>query len=435
MGRHPAKLISDQFWKIISNRKLIGAGSLAVSDMAGKAAGFIILPYLANRMNPDQFGRLTIYLSVIQILTVVIGLGGAALITVEYIRNGYTSARRLRATNLKLAAWISVALIVVAQIVSWSVPTALPAATGLLIVAVSCVQAINVIELAYYRGAQIYSIAIAGQYAFAVLNVLVTFLAFELDSPTVANRLLSIALAGGVVQTAYALELRRKSYEHADRVARQANTSLIIRFGLSIFPHVASGWIRWNVDRFAVAGFLGVAATGVYGVAVMLATAPTMLFSAISNQLQPFLYQRLKDRDFPGFQMVQVSLTVMVLVFTIGYFGLLNFFFNSLFASEYDGAKSLLPALLGGAAAQAIFTIFSFAVFYERRGRSISWLSGSALLVHIAGLCGLALLSRITLHNVALVFLVSNTVAMLGMAWLSQRLIVQLRLAPEGTPN
>ena len=266
MGIFPAKSISDQFLKMLRRRKLIGAASLAVSDIAGKAVGFIILPYLANQMSPVQFGLLTIYLSVIQILTIVIGLGGVALITAEYIRNGYTSARRLRAANLKLATWISLALIAIAQIISWSVPTALPVASGLLIVAVSYVQALNVIELAYYRGAQIYPVAVAGQYAFAVLSVMVTFLAFEFDSPTVTNRLLSIALAGGVVQTIYALELHRKSYEPADRVGRRANTSLIIRFGLSIFPHQASGWIRWSIDRFVVAGYLGVAATGVYGI-------------------------------------------------------------------------------------------------------------------------------------------------------------------------
>lgn len=413
---------------LVNNRKL-GAASLAAADVAGKTVGFLITPYLANTMGAAEFGALNLYLSVTQILVFAIALGGDGLLAVEYIRNGYTSARRLRAANLWLSLWVSVALLVVGFTVSWLAPNVVPLATGALIVAVSFVQALNVCELSYYRGAQTYSWAVAGQFGFAVLNVGLTILAFQFNSPTVDNRLLSIALAGGLVQTAYLLELRRKSYEPANKGMRHSYTSMIVRFGVSIFPHVASQWIRLSVDRFIVSAYFGLAAGGIYSVAVTLAIVESVMFSAITQQLQPFLYRRLANRDFSGFWRIQAWFTLAVLVFTGLYYGFLMIFFELIFTSQYNDAKTLLPALLAGSAAQAIYHALALAPFYDRRAGQISLVTGTAMIIHVTGLGVLALSGGVTSSRVALVFFASSVIAMLGMAWMSRHVVGQLRAA------
>lgn len=416
--------------KLLQNPKLVGAASLTTADIAGKAVSFFITPYVANRMGAASFGSLNLYLSTTEILIFAISLGGSVLITTEYVRNGYTPARRMRAANLELSMWITAGLIVVLLLLSRSLPSAVPAVSGLLILAVSWVQALNQIQLAYYRGAQAYPVAIAGQLTVAALNVLLTVLVFEFGSPTANNRLLCIALAYGLVQIAYAFLLSRHRYDLADKTTKRSETFAIFRFGLSISVHVASGWIRSSIDRFVVAGFLGLAAAGVYSVAVSLAAAQILLFAAISQQLQPFLYRRLKSRDFAGFQRVQFVFAAGVLGFTGVYYAALQVGFGVLFASEYAGAKALLPMLLAGAAAQSLLTNFSHAAFYERRAGLISWISAISLLIHVVGLVTLALLQRISPANIAFVFFMSTAVAMLGMVWLWRRVLAQLRAVP-----
>jgi O-antigen/teichoic acid export membrane protein len=413
---------------LLRNRKALGAASLTVADVVGKAIGFIMTPYLANRMGAAGFGVLNLYTSATEILAFAIFLGGPALVAAEYIRNGYTSARRLRAASLRLSIRVAVGLILISTLVSWRVPSAVPLLVGVLIVAVSYVQGLNALELSYYRGSQTYRFAVAGQFAFAALNVLLTVLAFEFASPTATNRLLSIALAGGVVQLVYALELRRKHYDHADADTRRAHTSLIITFGFAVFVHVASHWVRSSIDRFVVSGYAGLAAAGVYSVAVTMAMVPSVLFAAVSQQLQPYFYRRLKERDFPGFRRLQFWYVVAVLGVTALYYIVLLAAFGLLFASEYDGAKELLPALLGGSIAQSIYYAFTHAAFYERRGGHISSVTGSALVVHLIGLGALAAFKEVTPSHVALVFLVSSTVATLGMAVLSHRTVRRLGL-------
>lgn len=422
--------------RVLGNRLAIGAVSLAIADVAGKAAGFLITPYLANRMGAAEFGVLNLYLSVTQILTFAISLGGAGLLGADYIRNGYTSARRLRSANLRVSLWVSVALLGVSLLVSFIVPAAVPFVSGALIVAVSYVQALNVLELSYYRGAQSYPFAVAGQFAFTVLNVLLTILLFEVESPSAINRLLCIALAGAAIQTMYLLELRRKRYEPADREIRRSNVLLVIRFGISLFVHQASYWIRSSVDRFVVSAYFGLTAAGVYSVAITLAIVQSTLFATVSQQLQPYMYRRLKERDFSGFRRLQVWFVAAVLTVTFLYYGFLLIFFEILFDSEYDSAMSLIPAMLAGAAAQSIYYVFTHAAFYERRGGEISSVSTIALIVHLLGLGGLALTGQVTPFDISLVFLVSSVVAMLGMAYLSRRTLNQLRRAvPEQQPQ
>ncbi|CAN1507750.1 RfbX Membrane protein involved in the export of O-antigen and teichoic acid [Mycobacteriaceae bacterium] len=425
-------VVGDRLAQLLRNRKALGAAWLTAADVLSKAIGFAMTPYLANRMGAAGFGELNLYVSVTQILPIVISLGGPALLTVEYIRNGYTPARRLRAANLWLSLWISCGLIVVSLSLSWWKPSAVPLSVGLLVVAVSYVQALNTLELSYYRGSQTYSFAVVGQFAFALLNVLLTVLTFEFDSPSATNRLLSVALAGGVVQLVYALELRRKSYEPADRAILRTNTKLIISFGLSVFVHVASHWIRSNIDRFVVAAHFGLVAAGTYSVAITLAMVPSVFFIAVSQQLQPYLYRRLKDRNFAGFKRIQFGYVWVVLLFTALYYGLLVAAFPLLFDSEYDGAMALLPALLGASAAQSTYHVFSHAAFYERRGGHISSVTGGALAIHLVGLAVLFAFDQITPSHVAMVFLTSSAVATLGMVFLSGRTIRQLRQAqPE----
>ncbi len=405
-----------------------------MADIAGKASVFLITPFLANRMGAAEFGVLNLYLSVNQILTFAIALGGPSLLAVEYVRNGYTAARRLRAANLRVALWGSVILLGLSLAASWCAPSIIPLASGVLIVAASFVYALNTIELSYYRGAQTYALAVAGQFTFAALHVLLTILIFSIDSATAANRLLSIALAGALVQTVYALQLHSKRYDLGTKEIRRSNTSVIIKFGLSIAPHVTSQWIRASIDLFVILAYFGAATTGSYSLANTLAMAASILFIVINKQIQPFAYRRLNNRDFSGFWRIQIWFSLAVLGITAVYYGVLQLSFGLLFGSEYDSAKSLLPALLGGYAAQSIYTVSTTAAFYERRAGQISSVTAGALLVHLVGLGVLAILGQVDPTYVAVVFFISNVVAMLGMAWLSRRLVGELRVArPELT--
>ena len=420
------QLLRHRIANLRRNRKVFGAVSLTAADVSGKAILLILTPYVANRMGPADFGYLSLCISAIDILVFVIFLGGPALLAAEYIRNGYVAARRLRTASIRLSSWVAMGLLLVSLPAAWYAPSVIPLPVALLVLAVSYVQGMTTLDLAYFRGAKTYLVAVVGQFSFAILNVILTVLIFEFDSPTTVNRLFAIAIAGAAIQLAYLLEIRRRNFDPADSETRRENKSLIVGFGFSLFPHVASHWLRSSVDRFVILGYAGVSSAGVYSIAVTLAMVPSFFFSAVSQQLQPYLYGRLKESSFKGFLRVQLWFVGVALVGTAIFYGFLLAFFDRILTIEYAPAKILLPPLIGGSFAQSCYYAFSHAAFYERRGSQISLLSGVALGVHLLGLGSLVLLGHVTLLAVSLVFLCSTATATLGMAILSTRIVREL---------
>jgi O-antigen/teichoic acid export membrane protein len=404
---------------------------MAAADITAKVVAFIITPYLANRMGPSEFGSLSLYLATTEILAFALFLGGPALVAAEYVRNGETSALRVRAASIGVSLRIAPVALIGSIVASWFLPSAMPFVIGGLLVAVSYLYGLNTLELSFYRGAQSYALAVAGQFSFTVLNLLLTVAAFEFDSPTATNRLLSIALALGLVQLAYAFDLHRRTYDKSDVRIRRANTRLVTSFGLSISVHVASNWVRLSVDRFFLASYVGLASAGIYSVAIQMTIVPSVLFSVVSQQLQPYMYRRLRENKFAEFRKIQIAFTLMVAAFTVVYCGLLLIFFDRLFVAEYGTAKTLLIPLLGGSMAQAIYFIFTHAAFYERRASHISVLSGVALTAHLLCLGILAITDEVAPLNVALVYLMSSAIAAIAMAALSNRTVKQLAARKE----
>lgn len=394
--------------------------------MAAKVVMFAITPYLANTMGAAEFGSLSLYLSTTDIFSFILFLGGPALVAAQYVRHGEMSALRLRAASIGVSLRVVPVLLVGSIAVSWFWPGTVPYSAGILIVAVSYLYGLNSLELSYYRGAQKYPFAIAGQFCFSVMSLLLTIAAFEWISPTATNRLLSIAIALGLVQLAYAFDLHRHPYDLPDLITRRANINLVVTFGLSVSVHVASQWVRLAVDRFVLAGHAGLATAGVYSVALSMATVPSVLFNIISQQLQPYMYRKLKENKFGDFRRIQVIFTLFVATSTSLYYWILLKFFDTFFGSEYSSAKTLLLPLLGASAAQSAYYIFTHAAFYERRARHISGTAAATITVHLLGLGALALAGAVTPLNVSLVYLISGVTTAVGMATLSRITVKQL---------
>jgi O-antigen/teichoic acid export membrane protein len=412
--------------RFLRYRKELGATLMASADITAKVVVLLITPYLANRMGAAEFGSLNLAMASTDILAFLLFLGGPALIAAEYVREGEAAALRLRAASMRISLRIAPALLIACIAASRFLPSVVPFAIAILTVALGYMYGLNALEIAFYRGAQNYSLAIVGQFTFTLLNLLLTIAAFELVAPTAANRLLSLALAGAVVQLVYAVDLHRRTNVPSDAHTRRASTKLVITFGLSISVHVACHWARLSVDRFVLAGYGGLATAGVYSVALTMAMVPSIFFSVVSQQLQPFLYRRLKEGRFSEFRKIQIVFALLVILATAVYYVFLLLFFDRVFSSEYHVAKSLLLPLLGGSMAQGIYFVFAHAAFYERRGSYISVLAAVSLAVHLLGLGALVLSGEVTMFNVALVYLSSGAVTTIVMAGLSNRIVRQL---------
>lgn len=416
-------------------RRALGASALSAVDVLSKAVGFGITPYLANAMGPVDFGAMTLYISIAQIVTFLISLGGAGLLTAEVIRHGEVAGRHMRFVNLRLSALITAVLLPASVAISYVWPSLLSPAIAVLIVAIAFLQAMNTLELAYFRGLQTYRWAIVGQVTFSLLNVALTVLAFNVATADAFFRLLCVAAASGVVQAIYAIRLHRKSDLPPDPAERQRYARMIANFGRSIFLHQASYWIRTTVDRFVVLAYFGAVANGTFGLAVTLASILAVMFASVSQALQPFMFARLKTLDLDGIRRLRACYMVGVLCAASSYLVLLWLTFDMFFEPSYRVALDYIPILLIGTAAQSVYLAYTYAPFYQRRGGAISTVTVSALVVHLICLGSLILLDAVTPVTAAWVFAFSSAWSAWWMRRLSRRSTSELVAAGHFGPD
>ncbi|MCH4195626.1 MAG: oligosaccharide flippase family protein [Serratia liquefaciens] len=369
------------------SKVIMGAAALSIGDILGKVIGFIILPYLTAHLGASGYGALTLYLSVIQMLIIFISFSGQGLLPVKYIQEGEGSSLVFRRDNITLAIVSSVLLVAIFYIVTLVANISVSFSDGFLVVLASLAQAINFINLSHLRISQTYKVAAIGQFLLSAFNVLFTIVLFEKIAATPGQRLIAIAASFFSIQLAYeffvykrikgeriALETVRKRYKE------------IVSYGLSLLPHHGSYWIKSSIDRFFIAHYMNTAVVGIYGLAFQLTSIVMLFFGVINQAFQPFIYRKLKEKDFRGVELIQYGYTVLVIVACIIYFFIMPFAFPYLFNAEFNRAIYYFNILLPGTAFLSIYYIFTHSLFYYRKNKMISFITMGSMITHLIGI-------------------------------------------------
>ncbi|HEJ7991921.1 TPA: oligosaccharide flippase family protein [Serratia liquefaciens] len=369
------------------SKVIMGAAALSIGDILGKVIGFIILPYLTAHLGASGYGALTLYLSVIQMLIIFISFSGQGLLPVKYIQEGEGSSLVFRRDNITLAIVSSVLLVAIFYIVTLVANISVSFSDGFLVVLASLAQAINFINLSHLRISQTYKVAAIGQFLLSAFNVLFTIVLFEKIAATPGQRLIAIAASFFSIQLAYeffvykrikgeriALETVRKRYKE------------IVSYGLSLLPHHGSYWIKSSIDRFFIAHYMNTAVVGIYGLAFQLTSIVMLFFGVINQAFQPFIYRKLKEKDFRGVELIQYGYTVLVIVACIIYFFIMPFAFPYLFNAEFNRAIYYFNILLPGTAFLSIYYIFTHSLFYYRKNKMISFITMGSMVTHLIGI-------------------------------------------------
>lgn len=364
----------------------MGATALSIGDILGKVIGFIILPYLTVHLGVSGYGALTLYLSVIQILIIFVSFSGQGLLPVKYIEEGESSSLQFRRDNISLGVISSFCVAGIFIIAKFLFNISVSYSDGLLIVLASLSQALNFINLSHLRISQTYKVAAVGQFMLSALNVVFTIILFELIASTPGQRMIAIAASFFSVHIAYEIFVySRLKIEHASNIPRTKRYKEILNYGLSLLPHHGSYWIKSSIDRFFIAHYMSTAVVGVYGLAFQLTSILMLFFGVLSQACQPFIYRKLKDRDFRGVEIIQYGYTALVILACFIYFVIMPFVFPYLFKSEFNRAIYYFNILLPGTAFLSIYYIFTHSLFFYRKNKMISAITFTSMIVHLAG--------------------------------------------------
>ena len=170
-----------------------------------------------------------------------------------------------------------------------------------------------------------------------------------------------------------------------------------IFYNLPLIPHYLSQVVLINSDRIMINKFVGSSAAGIYGLAYSLAMVMTLFNIALMNTLNPWIYQKIKDKEYKKIEPVAyISLSIIAFV---------NLFLITLapevvkiFApSSYYKAVYCIPPVAMSVLFIFMYDLFAKYAFYYEKTKLIMLASiGGAVLNIVLNYVGIKLFGYVT---------------------------------------
>ena len=137
-----------------------------------------------------------------------------------------------------------------------------------------------------------------------------------------------------------------------------------LKFNIPLIPHYLSLTVLAIADRIMIRELCGESEAGIYGFAYQIASAITVLSSAINGSRVPWTYEKLRMKDYISIRSISTSLVVLIGAIT---------FFASLLAPEvigiigtkaYTEASAVIPVVLLGVFYTFVYDLYATIEFY-----------------------------------------------------------------------
>lgn len=361
--------------KLFSNQLLRRAAIYTFSDGVSKAIGFILLPVVSYYLTTEDFGRVTNFNVLIQILVVLAGKTMISILPSVFYKRSKQEIRSYISNLIHIVSLTSLCLLLFIFIFSSYLESLFQLDLLYQSYTIICVffTVISSINLLLWRLED-------KPISFAVFNICRTILQVILVFLFVIymdygweGKLYSIILTSllfGIYNFSY---LIRRGYFgfHLDKnYMKEA-----ILFGLPMIPHGLSFWLKSGADKLLITGACGLSANGIYSVAISMGAVFSLIVGAFENAYTPYIMKKisglddLKEDAMEKKQMVLNIYKVAILLLAFSFVGvmvgifLILFFFDQAFSE----ATLYIPFVIGGALFQSYYILVVNMIYYSKK--------------------------------------------------------------------
>ncbi|MES2480848.1 MAG: oligosaccharide flippase family protein [Pseudomonadota bacterium] len=404
-------------------RRLAGAALVYVAAN-GISAGlpFLMMPVLTRVMSPAEYGLAAMFSVMVAIFSAVTGVNTHGAAGMRYFDRGTQDFPRFVAGCLVILAASTIAVLAAVLLLApWLTRwTQLPLLWLAVAVVVSAAQFVLQLQLTIWQSASQPWRYAGLKAAQAVLDAVASLGLVLVLRAGWEGRAGGIAIANllvGVASLALLVASRWARFPTAREDLRSA-----LRFGAPLVPHIASGMVLAMFDRFLIGNTLGMAAVGVYMVAVQVGMALGLVTDAVNRAFAPWLVPFIKQRDD--------ARDIRIVRFTYGYFVVLLLaaalvaafaapLLDLLTGSGYGEAAPAIGYIALGYAFGGMYYMVTNYVFYAGRTgalATVTFVSGAVNVV-----AALILVRSNGLVGAAQAALIGKAVLFAATWWLSDR--------------
>jgi O-antigen/teichoic acid export membrane protein len=277
----------------LTQQSLIYIGAAGVNVLVP----FAVLPWLTRWLGPEGFGTVGTLVAMISVSLVLVGLNTNAQVSVTYFRDGPASMPVQIGATLGVLALTGVLLLIGLQLnAGW-----ISAATGisgkwLWTISVSaCGQFVVAVTLSAWQTRGLAWRYGATQIGYTVLWASLSLALIGYFGMDWTGRAMGQAFASIIAAILCIVLLTRKGFLSWN--FRDWPVGSALRFGLPLVPHSLAAIAMGTVDRIALGGAVGGAATGHYFAAFQIASVLSLVGAALNQAWIPWMYGRLARKD------------------------------------------------------------------------------------------------------------------------------------------
>lgn len=254
---------------------------------------FLALPPLVRTLGPEEFGKVGVYLALINIATVVAGLSVHGIISVVHFRDGAHAVPAYVRGALRTVALTGFPLLLGCLLFAPLLErlTGLAAGWVWTIALVACAQFIVSLSMAIFQAREqplrYATLQVGVTAGWAALSILLVCSA-GMDW---VGRALGQLIATMVVALGALYLLHREGMLSAS--TGTAPLSALLRFGLPLVPHSIAGAIMAGADRLLLSSIGTTEMAGQYFAAFQISAVITVGAAAINQAWVPWIYRRL----------------------------------------------------------------------------------------------------------------------------------------------
>lgn len=266
-----------------------------VTDVFGKAIGFILLPFVSYYMTPDELGIATNFSVITSIVTLL--AGGAMVNAIPYFYYEQTKKQNtaLVSSLLLICVCSSILIFLIISLLQNVINNYIKLDYSLQILAsvtsiLMLINNSNLILLRLENKSKQFALLQIIQILFHCLFVIAFVIVFKLGG---RGKIYSEALPTMIISIIGIIMMTKKGYLKFE--FNKLYISKLFKFGLPLLPHSLSFWIKGGTDKIFITSFCGLYQNGLYSMAMTIASLYTIVRNAFFKAYVPYLQKRLSN--------------------------------------------------------------------------------------------------------------------------------------------
>jgi len=141
-----------------------------------------------------------------------------------------------------------------------------------------------------------------------------------------------------------------------------------VLFNLPLIPHYLSSTVLASSDRIMIQRMVGASEAGIYGLAYSISQVMLMVNDALNKTMSPWLYQKIRDKDYRAMPKVVYSSLLMIACANLFLIAVAPELVAVFAPAPYYDAVYVIPPVAMGVFVQYLYLCFApFEFYFEKR--------------------------------------------------------------------